>query len=93
MGIKIKVLFFILICLLFGSQTVIAEYNVVRVGITDNKFQNVLKQEITVYGTSECEICDKETRKVVFYTFWPGYGITIKWEYRLSRQKSRVHYG
>ena len=65
MGIKIKVLFFILICLLFGSQTVIAEYNVVRVGITDNKFQNVLKQEVTVYGTSECEICDKETRKVI----------------------------
>lgn len=39
--------------------------DVVRVGLTDNKFQNVLKQEVTVYGTSDCEICDKETRKII----------------------------
>lgn len=36
---------------------------VVRVGITDNNFQNVLKQQITIYGTAECEICDKASRK------------------------------
>ncbi len=41
------------------------DYNIVRVGITDNNFQNVLKKEIAVYGTSECEICDKATKKVI----------------------------
>ncbi len=43
-----------------------AEINdVVRVGLTDNKFQNVLKQEITVYGTADCDICDKESHKIL----------------------------
>ena len=37
----------------------------VRVGITDNKFQNVLRQEVAVYGTSECDICDSETRRIL----------------------------
>ncbi len=40
-------------------------YGLVRVGITDNKFQNVLKQEITVYGTADCDICDRITKKVL----------------------------
>ena len=37
----------------------------VRVGLTDNKFQNVLKQTITVYGTADCDICDRATKKVL----------------------------
>lgn len=37
----------------------------VRVGITDNKFQNVLRQDITLYATSEASICDKLTRRVL----------------------------
>ena len=69
MGIKINKFFFVLLLglLLFAGNCGFAanEYNVVRVGLTDNKFQNVLKQEITVYGTADCDICDKETRKVI----------------------------
>lgn len=41
------------------------DFDVVRVGITDNKFQNVQKQEITLYGTAECELCDKATKSVI----------------------------
>ena len=37
----------------------------VRVGITDNNFQNVLRQNITVYSTSDCIICDKSTRRML----------------------------
>lgn len=37
----------------------------VRVGITDNNFQNVLRQDITVYSTSDCIICDKSTRRML----------------------------
>ncbi len=69
MGIKISRLagVFLLAAAFFVATPTFAanDYNVVRVGITDNKFQNVLRQEVTVYGTSECEICDKETRRVV----------------------------
>ena len=68
MGIKVRRV--ICAALLFLGLTVcgevFADYNVVRVGLTDNKFQNVLKQEVTVYGTSDCDICDKETRKVIY---------------------------
>lgn len=39
--------------------------NVVRVGLTDNKFQNVLKQDVVIYGTAECQICDKDSKKVI----------------------------
>lgn len=39
--------------------------DVVRVGLTDIKFQNVLKQEVTVYGTADCEICDRASRRVM----------------------------
>ena len=69
MGIKIKKLFvsiIILAGLCFGGCVFASnDYGVVRVGLTDNKFQNVLKQAVTVYGTSECDICDKSTRKVI----------------------------
>jgi len=39
--------------------------NVVRVGITDNKFQNVLKQQVIVYATSDCDICDKTGKSLL----------------------------
>ena len=39
--------------------------NLVRVGITDNNFQNVLRQDVTVYATSDCVICDKQTRRML----------------------------
>ena len=68
MGIKIKQFLGILLLLLAfaGSPAVFADYNIIRVGLTDNKFQNVLKQEVTVFGTADCDICDKETKKVIY---------------------------
>ncbi|MBQ7763861.1 SpoIID/LytB domain-containing protein, partial [bacterium] len=39
--------------------------DLVRVGITDNKFQNVLKQEVKLYATSEASICDKQTKRIL----------------------------
>ena len=54
-----------------------ADNNVVRVGLTDNKFQNVLKQTISVYGTSDCDICDRETHKII-YSVPAETDITIK---------------
>ena len=54
-----------------------ANNNVVRVGLTDNKFQNVLKQTISVYGTSDCDICDRETHKII-YSVPAETDITIK---------------
>lgn len=69
MGSKIKTLAAILLVLasLAGgvNRTFAANTDVVRVGLTDNKFQNVLKQTVTVYGTADCDICDRETRKIV----------------------------
>ena len=41
--------------------------NIVRVGLTDNKFQNVLKQQVVVYGTKDCDICDKQTRRILLH--------------------------
>ena len=57
----------IFLCLALSLNNVYAlnDYNVVRVGITDNKFQNVKKQEIILYGTAECELCDKATKAVI----------------------------
>ena len=69
MGSKIRklALVLLLIASIVGgvNTTFAANTDVVRVGLTDNKFQNVLKQTITVYGTADCDICDRETRKVV----------------------------
>ena len=56
---------FIAIALTFNNVFASDNYDIVRVGITDNKFQNVLKQNITIFGTAECELCDKATRKVI----------------------------
>ena len=39
--------------------------DLVRVGITDNKFQNVLKQDVKLYATADASICDKQTRRVL----------------------------
>lgn len=56
----------ILICLFLLIPPVFAEeQGLVRVGITDNNFQNVLRQNVVLYGTSECEICDKATHRVL----------------------------
>lgn len=69
MGSKIRTLAIAL--LLFASfiggvnRAFAANTDVVRVGLTDNKFQNVLKQTVTVYGTAECDICDRETKKII----------------------------
>lgn len=69
MGSKIRTLAIAL--LLFASlvggvnRAFAANTDVVRVGLTDNKFQNVLKQTVTVYGTADCDICDRETKKIV----------------------------
>ena len=69
MGIKIAKLFFLLLLIFFGSLPASFaqdnDYGLVRVGLTDNKFQNVLKQEVTVYGTADCDICDRVTKKVL----------------------------
>ncbi len=67
MGSKIKTLAAVLLVLasLVGGVAFAANTDVVRVGLTDNKFQNVLKQTVTVYGTADCDICDRETRKIV----------------------------
>ncbi len=69
MGVKINKFWLVLVLstLLFVSGMVSASpvSDIVRVGLTDNKFQNVLKQEVTVFGTYECEVCDKQSRKVM----------------------------
>ncbi len=65
MGIKINCIMGIIlvaVCLTAASP-VFSYNNIVRVGLTDNKFQNVLKQQVTVYGTADCKVCDKETKK------------------------------
>ena len=56
---------FLSFALMFNNAYASNDYNIVRVGITDNKFQNVLKQDITLYGTAECDLCDKATKKII----------------------------
>ena len=66
MGIKIVKILFLLGLAFFNIVPAFSESNdVVRVGITDNKFQNVLKQEIVIYGTSECDICDRLSKRTI----------------------------
>lgn len=64
MGSKIIKL---IVCLLMLCMPVFATEttDLVRVGITDNKFQNVLKQDVKLYATSEATICDKQTRRMI----------------------------
>lgn len=60
---------FLLFILFFFScaQPIVASevIDLVRVGITDNKFQNVLRQNVTLYATSDATICDKQTRRML----------------------------
>ena len=67
MGSKIVKTLLVSFLLLFSSFPVIASEvtDLVRVGITDNNFQNVLRQDVTVYATSDCVICDKQTRRML----------------------------
>ena len=71
MGSKIGVNYILkLLFLLLFSFAVVPAYasetaDLVRVGITDNKFQNVLKQDIKLYATSDATICDKQTRRML----------------------------
>lgn len=67
-GSLIKILIFML-CIFTATFPVFAavDTDYVRVGITDNKFQNVLRQNAVLYGTAECDICDKNTRMVLLH--------------------------
>lgn len=63
-----KKIFFILLFLLSFLVAPISAtevYDLVRVGITDNNFQNVLRQTATLYGTAECTICDKYSKRIL----------------------------
>ena len=60
------VIFFVTLLIFFALPTFAADNSdLVRVGITDNKFQEVLRQEVKLYATSDCSICDKETRQLI----------------------------
>lgn len=64
MGSKIVklIIFLLMLCTpVFATEVT----DLVRVGITDNKFQNVLKQEVKLYATSDATICDKQTRRMI----------------------------
>ncbi len=68
MGSKIGKILFLLFFLLFFvvSEAQASEISdLVRVGITDNKFQNVLRQDVKLYATAEATICDKQTRRML----------------------------
>lgn len=60
--VKIILCFFLLCIPAFS-----AENDIVRVGLTDNKFQNVLKQSVVIYATADCEICDKATKRPLMH--------------------------
>ena len=67
MGSKIVKAFLLCFLLFISSISIFANEvsELVRVGITDNNFQNVLKQEVRLYATSEASICDKQTRRLL----------------------------
>lgn len=73
MGIKIvkkilTIFLYILLCFSWQNCAFAGEVgDIVRVGLTDNNFQNVLKQDITIFGTAECDICDKISHKVLIH--------------------------
>ncbi len=58
-------LLFIFFVFASGSAFAITDFDVVRVGITDNNFQNVLKQDVVLYATADSELCDRATKRVV----------------------------
>lgn len=57
----------LIICLIFVSGHVFAaeSESIVRVGITDNNFQNVLRQQVIVYATSDCDILDTDGKSLL----------------------------
>ena len=63
----VKCCVFLMVCLAAIPAFAVTSNVIVRVGITDNNFQNVLRQQVTVYGTADCDICDKSTRKVILH--------------------------
>ena len=73
MGIKInRILFligfvFLFLCTVASGYGEDSSSEYIRVGLTDNKFQNVLKQSVTIYGTQECDICDKLTHRILIH--------------------------
>ena len=80
MGIKINKIFFLLFFLVLSliSTTYASEVaDLVRVGITDNKFQNVLRHDVKLYATAEASICDKQTRKILI-NIPPNTDILVK---------------
>jgi len=58
----ILIVFFMFLIIPVSANPVI---DLVRVGITDNNFQNVLRQEVKIYATSDLSICDKQTRRLI----------------------------
>ncbi|MBE7703056.1 MAG: SpoIID/LytB domain-containing protein [Cyanobacteria bacterium SIG28] len=84
MGFKItkKIIILFLFCLItfLPVKAVPDAGEFVRVGITDNKFQNVLKQDVTVFATAESEICDKLTKQRILH-IEPNTEIAIKNSY------------
>jgi len=62
------VLFFVVLEVMVSPNASASEaMDIVRVGITDNNFQNVLRQQVTLYGTSDCQICDKASKKAIIH--------------------------
>lgn len=62
----ITILLFVLLISFLALPISASEISdLVRVGITDNKFQNVLKQDVKLYATADASICDKQTRRVL----------------------------
>lgn len=68
---------FLVFALMLNNVYAATDNDVVRVGITDNKFQNVQKQEVVLYGTAECDLCDKAS-KTVITKVTPNTDIIIK---------------
>lgn len=72
-GVIIRSMLSIICIVLLGCMAVYSlsltneTENSVRVGITDNNFQNVLRQQITLYATAECDICEKNTGKSLLH--------------------------
>ena len=60
-GLLFLFFFYFLTLPVFSAE--VTDY--VRVGITDNKFQNVLRQDVKLYATSDASICDKQTHRVL----------------------------
>jgi SpoIID/LytB domain protein len=63
--IKFMILSLVILCNLSLPVFASEQTNLVRVGITDNSFQNVLKQDVKLYATSESTICDRQTRQML----------------------------